>query len=387
MLVNTRRGIHAIAGPIRLTIRRGDLADACASALVTSANDSLVGNCQPTYWRFISRTNADGAIRKRGGTELEEACLALEPHPRPHAERFRRDITRWTSGVKHGDSLFVRCPAGSAVTTKAYGRLRADYIVHAVAPDSEFGYEGMYTGGLLDQRISGAVAGNDTPTSFAGGHLDGHASQQFTPPDDLLLCVYQSALMEASRNSASSVALCALGAGVKGWKPAISAALALEAVARCLGDPMRDIAAQSNTVWNAGQKEFGKQDETLASTAKDFSPTSVEFVLGGVGRLAEDCWLDWVRVANLLLGRPSGLDTAELYATAAATGTLSWDLDRWPYGTNPKVGTSPTDNRLDLSLVGEMREMWAYRTMGKNGRDDPLTSEQELAATRRRTTR
>ena len=153
--------------------------DETAAALVTSANDSLVGNTQPTYWRFISRVNADGAVRRAAGPELEAACLQIEPLSEAAASRLnlRRDITRWTSGVKHGTSAVVRCPAGSAVTTPAFGALRADHVIHAVAPDSEFGYEGMYTGGLLDQTISGAVAGNDTPSRFAGGAKDGLASQ------------------------------------------------------------------------------------------------------------------------------------------------------------------------------------------------------------------
>ena len=125
---------------LSLVLRRGNLQDASASALVTSANDSLVGNTQPTYWRFISRLNVDGALRKHGGEELEAACLAIEPLADADAGRLRRDITRWTSGVKHGASKVVRCPAGRAVTTKAYGKLNADHVIHAVAPDSEFGY-------------------------------------------------------------------------------------------------------------------------------------------------------------------------------------------------------------------------------------------------------
>ena len=146
---------------VRVVLRRVDLQLARAGAIISSANDSLVGNLQPTYWRFISRQSADGAVRKAAGPELDAFCVReFEPLPR-NAPQVRRDITRWTSGVKHGESADVRCPAGSAVSTPAFGELQADALIHAVAPDSEFGYEGMYTGGLLDQRISGAVAGND----------------------------------------------------------------------------------------------------------------------------------------------------------------------------------------------------------------------------------
>ena len=116
---------------MRIALRRGRLECQRANALITSANDSLVGNKQPTYWRFISRVNADGLLRKKAGPELEAACLAIDPLPEKSSATLRRDITRWTSGVKHGDSKLVRCPAGSAVSTPAFGELRADHVIHA----------------------------------------------------------------------------------------------------------------------------------------------------------------------------------------------------------------------------------------------------------------
>ena len=347
---------------LSLVLRRGNLQDASASALVTSANDSLVGNTQPTYWRFISRLNADGALRKHGGEELEAACLAIEPLADADAGKLRRDITRWTSGVKHGASKVVRCPAGRAVTTKAYGKLNADHVIHAVAPDSEFGYEGMYTGGLLDQRISGAVAGNDTPTEFAGGASDGLASQQFTPPDDLLLATYENALAQARRVQADSIVLCALGAGVKGWKPAISAGLGLEAIARMLQ----------------------RKDETMGPL-----PTTVEFAIGGVGTLAKDCWKRWVSVFRQLLGAPPGLEDATEYAAEAARAgaELRWELTSAGLeadGVDPGLGGGTL---LTLDALAEFQEMWEWRRLGKNGKDEPLTAEQELQAVGRRSTR
>ena len=114
-----------MANRLLLRVRRGDLATASASALVTSANDSLVGNLQPTYWRFISRRSVDANVRSRGGADLEQACLKIEPISDIKARSVRRDITRWTSGVKHGASAYVRCPAGSAVATAASGELQA----------------------------------------------------------------------------------------------------------------------------------------------------------------------------------------------------------------------------------------------------------------------
>ena len=48
---------------MRIALRRGRLEHQRASALITSANDSLVGNLQPDYWRFEGGINVDGALR------------------------------------------------------------------------------------------------------------------------------------------------------------------------------------------------------------------------------------------------------------------------------------------------------------------------------------
>ena len=351
---------------VRFTLRRGDLQRATAGALITSANDSLVGNLQPMYWRFISRQSVDGMIRKATGPELEAGCVNdFEPIPSERSGALRRDITRWTSGVKHGDSEPVRCPAGSAVSTRAFGKLQADHVIHAVAPDSEFGYEGMYTGGLLDQRISGAVAGNDTPTSFAGGAANGLASQHFTPPDLLLLQTYESALAEASRLRVSSVALCGLGCGVKGWKPAISATLCLEALSRI-------------------QQQQQQQQLNGADAL-----SSVEVALGGSGQLAVESWRNWLRATHELLGGPPGLESAaEMMREADAAGEMTWVLEPRALPADSDTDSHPPhEPLLDFSLVKEFKEMWKFRAQGKNGRDDPLTPEQELQAARRRSTR
>lgn len=354
--------------PLSLVLRRGDLAKSTAGAIITSANDSLVGNTQPMYWRFISRTNADGALRKAAGPELEAACLAIEPLDTTTSKALRRDITRWTSGVKHGASKVVRCPAGSAVSTPAFGALEAEHVIHAVAPDSEFGYEGMYTGGLLDQNISGAVAGNDTPTRFAGGASDGLASQQFTPPDDLLLATYENALAEANaRLRVSSVAICALGAGVKGWKPAISAALGLEACARLV----------------EGRAGAPSHDDSLRH---------IEFVVGGVGQMADECWTKFVRAHRSLLGAPAGLEAAADFAAEVERGELRWELNPGSFGGGrahaARSGSGLGGGTLlALDTLDEFQEMWMWRRLGKNGKDEPLTAEQELAAVGRRSTR
>ena len=117
-------------------------------------------------------------------------CLAL-----PIQEEGKRDLVRWTRAVKVGESSVVRCPTGSAVKTTA-GSLEADYIIHAVAPDVELTY-GRYR-------------------SSEG-------------PEDLLQSAYRSAFKAAG--DVDCVACPALGAGVKGWDPAVTAAFGLEAAA------------------------------------------------------------------------------------------------------------------------------------------------------------
>ena len=213
---------------MRIALRRGRLEHQRASALITSANDSLVGNLQPEYWRFEGGINVDGALRAQAGPDLIDACLAL-----PIQEEGKRDLVRWTRAVKVHESAVVRCPTGSAVKTTA-GSLEADYVIHAVAPDVELTF-GRYQG------KKGA-------------------------PEDLLRAAYRSSFKAAA--DLETVACPALGAGVKGWDPAVTAAFGLEAAASA----------------------------ALANEA----PRSIEFVLG------DDAFAAWARVAATLLGPDDG---------------------------------------------------------------------------------
>ena len=88
-------------------------------------------------------------MRKIAGPGLRDACLALpEIKPVIHENEEPRDISRWAeTAKKRGLSRTLRCAPGSAVATRAYG-LDADWCIHAVAPDSEFGYEGHYQGNI-----------------------------------------------------------------------------------------------------------------------------------------------------------------------------------------------------------------------------------------------
>ena len=103
----------------------------------------------------------------------------------------------------------MRCAPGRAVATRAYG-LDADWCIHAVAPDSEFGYEGHYQGNI-------GIRGEDVRATS-------------TPPIARLHATYLNAFKVCSTKDARTVALPALGAGVKAWRPRVAAAVSLAAL-------------------------------------------------------------------------------------------------------------------------------------------------------------
>ncbi|MCS0635328.1 O-acetyl-ADP-ribose deacetylase [Streptomyces sp. LP05-1] len=84
---------------VRITLVRGDITRQHADALVNAANSSLLGG-----------GGVDGAIHRRGGPEILEACRALR-------------------ASHYGKGL----PAGQAVATTA-GRLDAQWVIHTVGP-------------------------------------------------------------------------------------------------------------------------------------------------------------------------------------------------------------------------------------------------------------
>ena len=182
---------------MRLRLLKGDISRVRANAIVTSANDALCGNDQPLYWRFTNQRNVDGAVRKIAGPGLRDACLALpEIKPVIHENEEPRDISRWAeTAKKRGLSRTLRCAPGRAVATRAYG-LDADWCIHAVAPDSEFGYEGHYQGNI-------GIRGEDVRATS-------------TPPIARLHATYLNAFKVCSTKDARTVALPALGALVGG---------------------------------------------------------------------------------------------------------------------------------------------------------------------------
>lgn len=191
---------------LHIKLIRGDLAKCSADVLVTSANDALIGNRQPLYWRFTSRRNVDGAVREAGGKDLEDACLQF-PCIEPARDGPRRDIMRWEQAAKRGESSTLRCRPGEVVSTKSFGSLDSDHVVHAVAPDSEFMYVGDF---------QGMPQANQTKS---------------TVPIDLLEATYKRSYRQATEiHSAKTIAVPSLGTGVKGWRPMVSSSLALKAL-------------------------------------------------------------------------------------------------------------------------------------------------------------
>jgi O-acetyl-ADP-ribose deacetylase (regulator of RNase III) len=86
-------------GAVRITLVRGDITNEVVDAVVNAANSSLLGG-----------GGVDGAIHRRGGPEILEACRTVR------AGRYGRGL-----------------PPGEAVATTA-GRLPARWVIHTVGP-------------------------------------------------------------------------------------------------------------------------------------------------------------------------------------------------------------------------------------------------------------
>ncbi|MFJ6249562.1 MULTISPECIES: O-acetyl-ADP-ribose deacetylase [unclassified Streptomyces] len=140
---------------MRIVLVRGDITAEAADAVVNAANSSLLGG-----------GGVDGAVHRRGGPEILEACRALR---RSH----------------HGKGL----PIGRAVATTA-GRLPARHVIHTVGP----------------------VWSRDEDRS------------------ELLASCYRESLRVADELGARTVAFPAVSTGVYGWPMADGARIAVETV-------------------------------------------------------------------------------------------------------------------------------------------------------------
>ncbi len=139
----------------RITLVRGDITAEHADAVVNAANSSLLGG-----------GGVDGAIHRRGGPEILEACRALR-------------------ASHYGKGL----PTGRAVATTA-GRLPARWVVHTVGP-----------------RFS-----RDEDRS------------------ELLASCYRESLRVADELGARTVAFPAISTGIYGWPMDDGARIAVETV-------------------------------------------------------------------------------------------------------------------------------------------------------------
>ncbi|MFF5390528.1 O-acetyl-ADP-ribose deacetylase [Streptomyces sp. NPDC013012] len=140
---------------MRIVLVRGDITAEAADAVVNAANSSLLGG-----------GGVDGAVHRRGGPEILEACRAL-----------RRS--------RYGKGL----PTGRAVATTA-GRLPARHVIHTVGP----------------------VWSRDEDRS------------------ELLASCYRESLRVADELGARTVAFPAVSTGVYGWPMADGARIAVETV-------------------------------------------------------------------------------------------------------------------------------------------------------------
>ncbi|MFC8289806.1 O-acetyl-ADP-ribose deacetylase [Streptomyces sp. NPDC057242] len=140
---------------MRIVLVRGDITAEAADAVVNAANSSLLGG-----------GGVDGAVHRRGGPEILEACRALR---RSH----------------YGKGL----PTGRAVATTA-GRLPARHVIHTVGP----------------------VWSRDEDRS------------------ELLASCYRESLRVADELGARTVAFPAVSTGVYGWPMADGARIAVETV-------------------------------------------------------------------------------------------------------------------------------------------------------------
>lgn len=229
---------------MRLRLVRGSIARRSAEAIVTSANPHLSGEANPSYWQFAGRDSADGAVRRAAGGALLDALALLDGLP---------------------------LEPGSAVATTA-GALDANVLVHAVCPDRHYCVSYV----------------NDSPAQ-------------------LLRRCYASALLAAEAAGASSAAMPAIGCGVRGWPPAMSARVALEACAELSAREPRSggglrllevvlLEPSVHRAWAAAARAFeDERSAAAASSAGGLGPC------GGNERAPQGPSAAWARASGAVV--------------------------------------------------------------------------------------
>eukprot|EP00536_Pseudo-nitzschia_multiseries_P003205 jgi/Psemu1/284263/fgenesh1_pg.48_\ len=148
----------------------GDIASITADAITVSSNESLAGNLQTNYWRFSGRTNTNGSVRTKGGRDLDDFC----------SEQIR----------------------------KLQLRRRHEHVDEHEDED--------------EQQGSSLLKVGEAVTTMAGKNI---------PNAKSVIHSYSSVLECAETDAnAESLAIPALGCGIKGWNHRISARIAREAV-------------------------------------------------------------------------------------------------------------------------------------------------------------
>ena len=210
------RGGPRSAIRLRLLPRTDVSAVRSCDAIATSSNVALVGEANPNFWRFAGKRSADGALHRAAGPRLLAACEDIAP-----------------IGNR-------RCGIGEAVVTPAFD-LHAAYVIHAVAPDSLYG-------------------GSQQPWQGSGSKGARAASFEDAPPlgdaTQMLARTYRAILAGAVNHSVGSVAMPAVGAGIQGFAPGLTAKVALGALrahaATQTGDGLRvDVALLDDATFNA----------------------------------------------------------------------------------------------------------------------------------------
>ncbi|KOU25696.1 macro domain-containing protein [Streptomyces sp. WM6372] len=151
---------------VRITLVQGDITAEHADAVVNAANSSLLGG-----------GGVDGAIHRRGGPEILDACRALR------ASRYGKGL-----------------PTGRAVATTA-GRLPADWVIHTVGP----------------------VWSRDEDRSA------------------LLASCYRESLRVAAELGARTVAFPAISTGIFGWPMDDGARIAVETARAAAAAPVEEV--------------------------------------------------------------------------------------------------------------------------------------------------
>jgi O-acetyl-ADP-ribose deacetylase (regulator of RNase III) len=164
---------------MRVRLLKGCLvARSTSAAVVTSANPYLVGEANTNYWQFAGRSSADGVVRHAAGRVVLDE-LELLP------------------GLPLG--------LGQVATTRG-GEL-SDTLVHVCAPDRLYG--------------------GTTPDGTTGV--------------ELLTGCFTGALRAAEAANACSIAMPAIGCGVRGWPPSLSAKIALASLIEHAVSPRRKL--------------------------------------------------------------------------------------------------------------------------------------------------